>query len=200
MTLPTGTVTFLFTDIEGSAALAQQHPAEMPALLARHHAVLHESIAAHNGHVFQIVGDAFCVAFATAGDALAAALDAQRALQQEPWQPRRPGLERGSDLRGTPPGETSDRDRQMGGQPTPSWCGWGCTPARPRRAWETNGRAVTPATCVTANCKMLKTANVKMLTLVKWCHFRQNGLVSQTATEGATHAESGASIHDQDPV
>ena len=39
--LPTGTVTFLFTDIEGSTTLAQQFPAEMPALLARHHAILH---------------------------------------------------------------------------------------------------------------------------------------------------------------
>jgi predicted ATPase/class 3 adenylate cyclase len=85
MALPTGTVTFLFTDIQGSATLAQQHPAELPALLARHHAILHEAIARHDGHVFQIIGDAFCAAFSTAGDALAAALDAQRALQHEPW-------------------------------------------------------------------------------------------------------------------
>ena len=85
--LPTGTVTFLFTDIEGSTPLAQQYPAELPALLARHHAILHQAIAAHRGHVFQIVGDAFSAAFFTAGDALAAALDAQRALQHEAWQP-----------------------------------------------------------------------------------------------------------------
>jgi predicted ATPase/class 3 adenylate cyclase len=85
--LPTGTVTFLFTDIEGSTALAQQHPAELPALLARHHAILHQAIQAHNGHVFQITGDAFCAAFYLAGDALRAALDAQRALQHEPWKP-----------------------------------------------------------------------------------------------------------------
>jgi predicted ATPase/class 3 adenylate cyclase len=87
MMLPTGTVTFLFTDIQGSAALAQQHPAELPSLLARHHAILQEAIAAHNGHVFQIVGDAFCAAFSTAGDAVAAARAAQRALQREPWAP-----------------------------------------------------------------------------------------------------------------
>jgi predicted ATPase/class 3 adenylate cyclase/DNA-binding CsgD family transcriptional regulator len=85
--LPTGTVTFLFTDIEGSAALAQQHPDGLPALLARHHAILREAIAASGGHVFQIVGDAFCAAFHTASDALAAALAAQRALHREPWQP-----------------------------------------------------------------------------------------------------------------
>src|SRR5512136_1760204 len=81
--LPTGTVTLLFTDIEGSTALAQQYPAALPALLARHHAILHQAIQVHNGHVFQITGDAFCAAFHTASDALRAALDAQRALQHE---------------------------------------------------------------------------------------------------------------------
>jgi predicted ATPase/class 3 adenylate cyclase len=86
-TLPTGTVTFLFTDIEGSTTLAQQFPAEMPALLARHHAILHQAIQAHHGHVFQITGDAFCAAFSTASDSLQAALDAQRGLQHESWNP-----------------------------------------------------------------------------------------------------------------
>src|SRR5512138_1637792 len=85
--LPSGTVTFLFTDIEGSTALAQQYPAELPTLLARHHAILQQAIQAHHGHVFQITGDAFCAAFHTALDALQAALDAQRGLQQETWKP-----------------------------------------------------------------------------------------------------------------
>src|SRR5512136_818842 len=85
--LPTGTVTFLFTDIEGSTTLAQQFPAELPSLLARHHAILHYAIQAHHGHVFQIVGDAFCASFHTASDALNAALEAQRTLQHEAWQP-----------------------------------------------------------------------------------------------------------------
>ena len=85
--LPTGTVTFLFTDIEGSTTLAQQYPAALPVLLARHHALLHEAIEAHHGHVFQIRGDAFCAAFHTASDAVNAALDAQRGLQHEAWQP-----------------------------------------------------------------------------------------------------------------
>jgi predicted ATPase/class 3 adenylate cyclase len=85
--LPTGTVTFLFTDIEGSTALAQKFPAELPALLARHHAILREAIEAHHGHIFQVVGDAFCAAFHTAPDALNAALDAQRCLQHEAWSP-----------------------------------------------------------------------------------------------------------------
>ena len=85
--LPTGTVTFLFTDIEGSTSLAQQFPDALPALLARHHAILREAIEAHHGHVFQIIGDAFCAAFQTAREGLNAALDAQRGLQHEAWGP-----------------------------------------------------------------------------------------------------------------
>src|SRR5512143_293470 len=85
--LPSGTVTFLYTDIEGSTDLAQQYPDALPALLSRHHAILHQAIGAHRGFVFQIIGDAFCAAFFTASDALQAALDAQRSLQHEAWQP-----------------------------------------------------------------------------------------------------------------
>lgn len=85
--LPSGTVTFLFTDIEGSTKLAQQYPEGMPALLARHHEILNQAIAAHAGFTFQIVGDSFAVAFHNASDALSAALDSQRALQQEAWSP-----------------------------------------------------------------------------------------------------------------
>ena len=84
-TLPSGTVTFLFTDIEGSTQLWQQHPAAMPAALTRHHTILHRAIASHDGYVFQIIGDAFCAAFATAFDGLIAALAAQRALRDEAW-------------------------------------------------------------------------------------------------------------------
>jgi predicted ATPase/class 3 adenylate cyclase len=84
---PTGTVTFLFTDIEGSTRLSQQYPDTMPALLARHNQILHQAIEAHNGFVFQIIGDSFSAAFHSAGDALCAALAAQRSLVQEPWSP-----------------------------------------------------------------------------------------------------------------
>lgn len=83
--LPTGTVTFLFTDIEGSTKLWQQFPDAMPYALARHHELLTQCIERHDGYVFQIIGDAFCAAFATAADGLDAALDAQRALLQEAW-------------------------------------------------------------------------------------------------------------------
>ena len=83
--LPIGTVTFLFTDIEGSTKLWQQYRDTMPAALSRHHALLSEAIAAHNGYTFQIIGDAFCAAFSTAVDGLNAALEAQRLLATERW-------------------------------------------------------------------------------------------------------------------
>ncbi len=83
--LPTGTVTFLFTDIEGSTKLAQQFPDVWLSAQSRHHAILHQAITQHNGYVFRIIGDEFNVAFATALGALAAALAAQRALHQQPW-------------------------------------------------------------------------------------------------------------------
>src|SRR5438105_3792581 len=85
LTPPSGTVTFLFTDIEGSTALAQAHSQLWPAMRARHHAILQSAAAAHAGSAFQVVGDAFCVAFSTPLDALSAALTAQRALAGEPW-------------------------------------------------------------------------------------------------------------------
>src|SRR5262245_37488511 len=84
---PTGTDTFLFTDIEGSTRLAQEHPEEMPELLARHNAILNQSIEMYHGFVFRIIGDSFSSAFHTASDALSSALEAQRALQNEPWSP-----------------------------------------------------------------------------------------------------------------
>src|SRR5437763_2671395 len=83
--LPAGTVTFLFTDIEGSTRLWEQHPETMPLALSRHNLLLREAIEAHGGHVFKTVGDQFCAAFAAAPEALAAALAAQQALQTELW-------------------------------------------------------------------------------------------------------------------
>jgi class 3 adenylate cyclase len=88
--LPTGTVTFLFTDIEGSTQLWEQHPQVMPVALARHDAILHALITAHHGVVFKTVGDSAHAVFATAPDALAAALACQRALHAEPWGPTGP--------------------------------------------------------------------------------------------------------------
>ncbi len=81
--IPTDSVTFLFTDIQGSTRLWEQHPEAMKAALARHDAILRQAIESHGGHVFKTVGDGFCAAFTSAPDAVLAALDAQRALHAE---------------------------------------------------------------------------------------------------------------------
>src|SRR5215216_7500921 len=78
--LPTGTVTFLFTDVEGSTNLWERYPLAMQAAIARHDEILREVMDASDGFVFKTVGDAFCVAFSSAPYALEAALAAQRAL------------------------------------------------------------------------------------------------------------------------
>lgn len=85
--LPTGTVSFLYTDIVDSTPLAEQNPDGMPALFARHNQILRESIETHRGYVFQIRGDAFCASFYTAAEALQAALQAQRRLLQDATNP-----------------------------------------------------------------------------------------------------------------
>ena len=63
---PSGTVTFLFTDIEGSTKLWENVPEKMKSALNRHHAILHKAIESNGGPFFQIIGDAFCAAFSTA--------------------------------------------------------------------------------------------------------------------------------------
>src|SRR6266545_1609119 len=83
--LPTGTVTFLFTDIEGSTMLWEQHPQAMRAALARHDAILRQAVALHRGGVCKTVGDSVHAVFARAIDALSDALAAQRGLHAEPW-------------------------------------------------------------------------------------------------------------------
>lgn len=83
--LPKGTVTFLFTDIEGSTARWEHYPEIMRRVIARHDLLLHQVMQAHQGSVFKTAGDAFYVAFATAGDALTAALAAQQDLAAENW-------------------------------------------------------------------------------------------------------------------
>src|SRR6266498_3587924 len=95
--LPTGTVTFLFTDIEGSTKLAQQYPDAMPALLARHHENLNQAIQTCHGFVFQIVGDYFSAAFHSARVALDGAVEAQRLLHEEEWSPAPIKVRMGSD-------------------------------------------------------------------------------------------------------
>src|SRR5215212_1535920 len=83
--LPSGTVTFLFTDIAGSTTRWEHQPQAMERALARHDDLLRQAIEAYGGHVLKTVGDAFQAAFTTAPAALEAALAAQRALAAEPW-------------------------------------------------------------------------------------------------------------------
>src|SRR5688572_3799708 len=83
--LPSGTVTFLFTDIEGSTALWERDQKAMAAAVERHLAILRGAIAAHGGVLFKTVGDGTQAAFTAAPDSLVAALDAQRAISNDPW-------------------------------------------------------------------------------------------------------------------
>lgn len=82
---PTGTVTFLFTDIEGSTTLWEKQPAAMRLAQARHDEMLREAVARQRGWVFSTAGDGLGAAFARAGDAVEAAVAAQMSLATEPW-------------------------------------------------------------------------------------------------------------------
>src|SRR6266545_1474553 len=83
--LPVGTVTFLFTDIVGSTALWELQREAMRISLARHDALLRRCIEEHGGYVVKTTGDGFHAAFASATEAIEAAIAAQKALHAEPW-------------------------------------------------------------------------------------------------------------------
>jgi class 3 adenylate cyclase len=80
--LPRGTVTFLFTDIERSTELARQLGAEFGSVRAEHRRILREAFAHHGGHEIDTAGDGFFVVFDRAADAVAAAVEGQRALSE----------------------------------------------------------------------------------------------------------------------
>src|SRR5262249_46294963 len=82
---PSGTVTFLFTDIEGSTRLGQQDELAMGAALARHDELVRKPVAEHGGVVFSTMGDGIAAAFASASGAVNAAVAAQRSLGAEKW-------------------------------------------------------------------------------------------------------------------
>jgi predicted ATPase/class 3 adenylate cyclase len=84
--LPSGTVTFLFTDVEGSTRLWEVFPETMRVALARHDEIVRGAVAAHDGRVVKATGDGFHAVFASVEDALSAASDAQAALCGEPWE------------------------------------------------------------------------------------------------------------------
>src|SRR5436309_14118388 len=109
--LPRGTVTFLFTDIEGSTRLLKLLRDRYTEALAEHQRVLREAFAAHDGREIDTQGDSFFVAFPRAKNAIAAAVEAQRALAEHAWP-------EGADLRvrmGIHTGEpTIGEDRYVG--------------------------------------------------------------------------------------
>ena len=83
--LPVGTVTFLFTDLEGSTRRWEEHPEVMPGALARHDEILEQAITAHRGVVYSRMGDGMAAVFGSARDAVAAAVEAQQGLAREQW-------------------------------------------------------------------------------------------------------------------
>ena len=112
-TLPSGTVTFLFTDIVGSTRLWDEHPDAMRVALARHDHIIRDVISSHSGCVFSTGGDGVGAAFQRAGDAIAAALASQRAFRIEPWPESAPLQVR----MGAHTGECQERDGDYFGPP-----------------------------------------------------------------------------------
>ena len=84
-TAPSGTVTFLFTDIEGSTHAWDTRPEAMRSALAKHDALLRASVKNHGGYVFKTVGDAFCCAFSAPLDGLHSAVEAQQEIGRTQW-------------------------------------------------------------------------------------------------------------------
>ena len=124
--LPEGTVTFLFTDLEGSTALLEAHPAAYREAVARHHALLRAAVEGHGGAVFETLGDAVYAAFARPTGAVAAALEGQLALRREPWGATgalrvRMGVHLGEVEAYRVPGAA--------GRPATSGCRWSAAPA-----------------------------------------------------------------------
>lgn len=85
MSPPTGTVTFLLTDIEGSTRLRQEHGAEFEAALTLHHRLLRELFAGHGGHEVKELGDGFIAVFERPIEAAACAIAAQQGLADASW-------------------------------------------------------------------------------------------------------------------
>ena len=85
--LPTGTVTFLFTDIESSTRLWEEQGDAMGAALAQHDALLRDAVEGAGGHVIKTTGDGIHAVFASPSGAVTAAVNGQLALERGEWGP-----------------------------------------------------------------------------------------------------------------
>jgi class 3 adenylate cyclase len=83
--IPSGTITFLFTDIEGNLQMWERDHEWMQIASARQEVIIRQVVAEHGGYAYKMVGGSFQVAFETAPAALETALEAQRKLDVEPW-------------------------------------------------------------------------------------------------------------------
>lgn len=83
--LPSGTVTFVFTDLEGATRLWEEHPSAMRGALSRHDEIVRSAIEARDGVVLSSMGDGVAAVFASASEAVAAVVEAQLSLATEPW-------------------------------------------------------------------------------------------------------------------
>lgn len=108
---PSGTVTFLFSDIEGSTPLWDQHHGDMQTATARHDAILQGVIDARGGYVFTTAGDEFAASFSRADEAIEAAVEIQAALAAEPFPATTPIRVR----MGLHTGDPVERDRDYFG-------------------------------------------------------------------------------------
>src|SRR5438309_7403866 len=83
--LPAGTVTFLFTDIESSTRLLEEHPRAMEGAMSRHHDLLRAAVESNGGIVFETLGDGVYACFSHASDAVLGAIAGQRAIGTASW-------------------------------------------------------------------------------------------------------------------
>src|SRR6476619_5866120 len=83
---PSGTVTVILTDLEGSTRMWEQDPEAMKSAMVRHDEMLEKTIAAHRGFVFALMSDRLAAAFATAGDAATSVKTVKQALAEENWR------------------------------------------------------------------------------------------------------------------
>ncbi len=110
--IPTGMVTFLFTDVERSTRMWEDHPEAMQAALGRHDQIVRREIEGNEGYVFSLAGDQFVAAFQQAADALSAAAAIQNSIEEEAWPDATPIKVR----IGLHIGEAEERDRDYFGQ------------------------------------------------------------------------------------